>query len=127
MFLKLNKFDYEKPVNELVIDREKWSRGAGVMNTYLLDSYGKYCVLGFLGSACGIPDSALRFRSNPDTAAPYKWPKYINKRTSWCSAGSEFFVEAAKINDSQSLSDKIREHILKELFKSVSVNLTFKN
>lgn len=115
---------------KLVIDRKKWGRGE--LFGMLLNDAGKMCCLGFLGLACGLPENVIR-----DVAMPAnvfgksakrnndKWAKMINR------GGGDDSTRLAKslavINDNTNTSDKQKERKITQKFKTIGVDVKFKN
>jgi len=115
---------------KLVINRKTWGRGTG--RGSLLNIEGQKCCLGFLGRACGIPEDELLNLEMPHevSADPKKNKKVWDymfivhgpDRDQTDVAGT-----LANVNDASSITDKQREHKIKRLFKSLGVEITFKN
>lgn len=113
---------------KLVIDRKKWGRGE--LFGMLLNDAGKMCCLGFLGLACGLPENVIR-----DVAMPAnvfgksakrnndKWAKMINRGDD----STRLAKSLAVINDNTNTSDKQKERKITQKFKTIGVDVKFKN
>lgn len=96
-------------VKEFTVIRSKWARGRG--EGLLLNPEGQRCCLGFLGSACGYEDGAIKNVALPheilygNDESINRWPKVLIKFhegdfgdiDNW--SGSSLEDEAAGIND----------------------------
>ena len=117
---------------KLEIDRSKWLRGEGGVNSKLLRySDGKMCCLGFLALECGFEDDEIRNRSNPSELncspgqAGFGWlvkEIYVGPRGWDTSRAGE---EAIDINDNEKLTQDQRERMLADLFEDNGIELSF--
>jgi hypothetical protein len=113
----------------LIIARSKWRRGGAVDDkagvnkdglglTYLLNSQGYMCCLGFDALACGLSTEQILNRTCPDSLTLDGIPdEYLNRTEH--ESPSHPVRRAIEINDACNLSDQEREAqlipILKEL------------
>ena len=121
------------PRRAFVVDRSRWRCGdqahssygvsAGKGATYLLNSEGYMCCLGF---ACmqlfGSKDRQLR-----QTPSPSRIPRWSDKALLVGTDGedTELTTRAIKINDSESMPLAEKEEKLIELFAKHNITLTF--
>jgi hypothetical protein len=128
---------------KLVIDRSTWLRGKldnWEYDSALLSTHydGKKCCLGFLALKCGFTEEQIADKDMPYDV--YEEPK--KNKTVWRelievgqvegtedydSVPNDISAALASINDSESLSDKERERRLIKKFKTIGVDVTFKN
>lgn len=110
-------------IERLSIDRARWGKSA------LRNDDGTMCCLGFLGVACGVPESEMLEVGMPNDIVGMKYrSKYPidvfaddDRDTE-----SDFADEAASINDSGIIKPYRKEEKLKKLFKTVGIKLTFR-
>lgn len=115
---------------KLTIDRERWSRG-GKQATYLLDSHGQMCCLGFYSLACGFTEAEIKLKALPtdlcsrETSPKNKraWKKLFSKHVTHNTSEKEDLFAA--INDRKSISDKMRESLLTKEFAEIGVDVKF--
>lgn len=109
-------------VTEFVVDRETWARNGC---TYLLDSKGNRCCLGFYGSALGIEDSKLLDRGVPwETETKKEWPDWTMIHR--CN-NQPTVNKIIHFNDYPDLDQVERETKITELFATQGVKVTFIN
>jgi hypothetical protein len=110
---------------KLIIDRNKWLRGEGDEDSYLLrSSDGKMCCLGFLAKECGHADCEIS-----DVCAP---PKIRNRKSKMNdlvegSLPSGLCSELMMENDDQGKSDSYREMFIKEKLSELDIEVEFIN
>ena len=115
--MKKQKKDY------LIIDRSKWrtdSHGKG--DTLLLNNEGYMCCLGFRCHQMGIPKKEILNICLPYYLS-YKWiiPDLIDEN----GCTSQFSEDAAEINDDPDLTNKERERLIIEHFKTKDIIVKF--
>jgi len=112
---------------KLVIDRSKWLRGEGDMQSRLIrPSDGKMCCLGFYGLALGVSRDAMLDRSTPAQAMR----KGGDQFPPWTEAvqGLDEVNVCARLmseNDTVELSAAERERRITELFALRGVEVVF--
>lgn len=135
----------------LIIDRAKWLRGEGSGESFLIrNTDGKMCCLGFLGLACEIPQEKLMGAKSPvsyyngslldkTSRAPKEDWVRLNKEvegifgppcTFLGEASNRFDISEVcaammKVNDSNRMSDSVREETLRDLFRSTGIQVEF--
>jgi len=98
--------------SKVTIKRSDWGKG------YLYD-YGRYCALGFVGRACGIPiqDMAGETEFDEILDACESDPDLVN----WQWWGEE----VATTNDADTYTNEERESDLVDLFGKAGITLEF--
>lgn len=111
---------------KVIIDRSKWSTGS--LYKRRADSM---CAMGFIGHAAGISKDKMDGYASPRGMREDKdsLKKWASVGVVTCSEGkpvfdNDFIDAVIKTNDG-SLSDRDREHILKEIFCSKQIVLEF--
>jgi hypothetical protein len=124
---------------KVTIDRSKWRTGvfsefaSGRGDTYLLNSEGFMCCLGFCSLAVGVPESEILNQPTPQSLCsrkekiirgldPFVCPLRDDFQYTFC--GTELSIDAMKINDSD-LSREVKEKRLLELFKDSEFDIEF--
>ncbi len=108
-------------VKKFTIDRKSWLRGEGSDKSFLLRDDGKMCCLGQYCLASNIPKDTLI-----NTKSPYSLKN--DKKIKVENLMGQFWVgDAMSVNDKETLSDKLREENLIELFKEGGIEVTFEN
>lgn len=110
----------------LTIQRSKWRRGRKG-STYLLDTAGWMCCLGFDALACGIPTERILLKETPLAAFPYFDPipeHYADGRMVFRDVfdGGDSLVRnhtdvvraAMEHNDDSALTEPERERLVRE-------------
>jgi hypothetical protein len=117
---------------KLVIDRQKWARGAE--EGMLLNTQCKMCCLGFAALACGLKPHQIKNVEMP--ADTREETKPTRNKTVWNAlldideggrCDTEIASYLASVNDDSDMSDKMREHKIRQKFKKIGVEVTFKN
>lgn len=116
-------------MTKVVVDRQKWLRGEGSADSYLLRSKdSKMCCLGFACVALGVKKELLEDLRTPCNLYSEEFDKLkglitrniigapVNKIT--CSA-------AMSLNDCKSISDAEREEELIEAGKKMDIEFEF--
>jgi hypothetical protein len=108
---------------KLVIDRNKWLRGEGHGESYLLrKSDGKMCCLGFYGIACGIPQSMLVDVTTPssvhDSFNSWGDGQWLLSRWRHCESLMD-------TNDLEIIDDNKREKYIAAIFAEHDVQVEF--
>jgi hypothetical protein len=111
---KQNKTD--KPM-VCTINRKDWARG-GEDEAALLNNWGNFCCLGFLGLTCGVEEQDLQ-----DVQMPYDLSR--GDRTKYPELPNSVWDEFAVINDDKHISDRKREKQLRELAKKHGFRFRF--
>lgn len=123
---------------KVIIQRSIWLRGTNSANSFLVRySDEKMCCLGFLGLVCGIPKERLIGRCSPsDTKSWYsdKWPKGTlvpNGPSHLVSqsglSNSQIIRTAMEHNDDSSITDEVREGLIKEDLAKLGVDVEFED
>ena len=114
-------------MDKFVIDRSKWLRGEGPkgFSVLLRRSDRKMCCLGFYGEHLGVSRRKLIDIGNPPVIKRFGElaPALVSTHDKSCN--SSVCDQIIRVNDSQEISDKMREYRLKRLFKSIGVNVEF--
>jgi len=103
---------------KFIVDRKTWYRGRGGAYSRLLTNDGKRCCIGFVCKQAGIPDSSIKNeRSIASCEMEPKKRKAIEKSKlpHWLGEHSQV-IYCYHINDNHSLTDGLREKLLKERF-----------
>ena len=126
-------------MNKFIINRSKWLRGEGSLNSFLLrESDGKQCCLGQYANFCDISDENILGLKSPlslfrdqseeaynDGLKKYsKYSKLLTVDDIGCSH-SYNTVELMSTNDDPSIFDNAREDRLKTLFANIGIEVTF--
>ena len=115
----------------LIINRAKWRTGGiynsknqtGIGGTFLLNSEGFMCCLGFRCHQMGIPKKDLLDKQTPGCiAADWDIPDLINSH----GKNSAFIAKAIKINDNSGITSEEREKTITEHFATIGVTVEFK-
>ena len=110
---------------DLVIDRREWLRGEGSVESYLLRGDGKLCCLGILGRKLGIADEYLAGRNYPRDlpleADLMKYPEALHE----ADGNLNLACRIADTNDSEGISDAVRERDLVPLMLEAGIVVTF--
>jgi hypothetical protein len=121
---------------KVTIDRSKWRTGSfgefasGRGDTSLLNDEGFMCCLGFCSLAVGVTESEmlnktlphwLRSQSNGLDSLVYQ----IDGCFGIESRSTDLSIEAAKINDSNTIDRATKEKQLLELFKDTDFDIEF--
>jgi hypothetical protein len=115
----------------LIIDRSRWRTGGlyngknqtGFGGTFLLNSEGFMCCLGFRCHQMGIPKKDLLDKQTPlSIATDWDIPDLIDSY----GKNSAFTAKAVKINDDNSLTSEEREKRITEHFATIGVTVEFK-
>lgn len=118
---------------KLVIERDRWLRGEGSSDSYLLrDSDGKMCCLGFYALACGL--MKIQIANVTDPAGARRPTKAFEDALVHIPLNPEEMPlgnsQAAKdlmsANDSIELEDNEREQRLERLFAKIGVQVEFR-
>lgn len=118
---------------EVTIDREKWNRAIPKVEyqqhfgkAKLLNEQGNMCCLGFVCKATGLSDQDIMMRSYPQSTF-----LSIDKLTTFSHPDISYpkdtalSCRAASINDNQSIPQKAKEKMLKDLFLENDIKLKF--
>ncbi len=125
-------------MQQLIIDRSKWRTGGSVLNkdlkygkTQLLNTQGMMCCLGFYCEQIeNLPKERLLGISDPQGFDDfYEESILINNhyRDQRLLINSEFTDNAININDDGDISSEEREKTIIKHFKTVDVEVIFKN
>lgn len=121
----------------VVIDRARWltgryDRNSSVGPTYLLNSKGMMCCLGFaLNQVCGVPKKDLRSKPMPRhliverNLEPFAWTSKRDWEQQYARCDSTLTWDASSINDDDSFTDAEREEKLIKLFAKEDIELSF--
>lgn len=110
---------------KFTIQRSRWYRGDGGMDSKLVRGDGTMCCLGFLGEACGLPTEVMRDLSTPDAMSKeYRvlWPSGILDTHGIDTLTTHKLVTA---NDARGMPDGVREEELTALFKTIHIDVEF--
>lgn len=119
-------------VKEFTIDRKKWVRGRGSVDSHLRNlTDGRQCCLGFFSKKCGFKnDDILDLSSIEDLAAYFGMDSERVKRVLFSagqvSATSTFWQDLYAINDDELYSDAEREELITAKFAAVGITVHFK-
>lgn len=116
-----------KDVKKFVIDRSKWLRGQGSINSYLLDNEGKMCCLGFYAQECGLRPQDIKNVAEPITVVVSKkkdWNSFLIA-TDGAVDNSPDTWKLMEINDDPKLDDKVREKFIKDRFAEHDIKVKF--
>jgi hypothetical protein len=100
------------------IDRAEWARGDTGTAPALLNNFGNFCCLGFLGKKCGLSEESME-----DVFMPYDLSDDL--RNKYPSLSNSVWDNFAIINDDPKLSDFQREKQLRELAKKHGFRFRF--
>jgi hypothetical protein len=109
-------------VKSFYIPRKKWYRGKGNDSLLYNKDNNLYCCLGFYAKACGLTDDEIEGVAGPAELT------FIEKV--WNSFLLEDYREANALmnaNDSIILGSDVREHKIKDIFKSHNIEVKFGN
>jgi hypothetical protein len=114
-------------IKTLEIDRSAWScrsnNAKRNVGSFLKDTEGFKCCLGFLGEACDIPD--LLHASTPGSsrmvATSKLWPEAFRPVD---LQNSDLAIEAICVNDGE-IDNAVRETKIKEIFAKGGIEVTF--
>lgn len=85
---------------KLVIDRTKWLRGEGSMNSFLLrDGDEKQCCIGFLCEALGVPREKLKDEKGSQVLLDVNLPDWLQTKTSKAQEQTSDLFIAYAVND----------------------------
>lgn len=105
------------------LDRARWFRGKGPLESALLREDGGMCCLGLYLEACGVPQSDLLKRKYPSGV------DNVPSETHWCWRGaladSDTVGEIASTNDKIDLPETERERRIVRLFRTQGIDLVF--
>lgn len=117
--------DQKHPVTHLKINRRTWLRGT--KEGTLRDNEDKMCCLGFYARACGykvedlyqamMPDELV----DPDNEEDNLFPEWVFKTNNEKSTVNRLVY----FNDSEKISDKVREEKIAYWFAREGVKVTF--
>ena len=124
---------------KLIIDREKWYRGAGPYESKLLrPSDGKMCCFGFYLLALGYKKNEILGVGSPcsasidpskrpawlvaDSAQPSKFDPPGSLQDAWSSKDTHFLI---RTNDYSDISEEKRESRIAEVFGENGVEVEF--
>lgn len=115
----------------IVIDRATWRRGCRKMHedicglTELLNQHYFRCCLGFhCGQVCGLADDIISTMAQPlDIGCTIEGLTMLDEN--YQPISTPFAVTAMNINDREYITEKEREHLLKELAKLYGFNYKF--
>ena len=142
-------------MNKLTIDRNKWVRGTADSyassgsdyrtaiekardnihkfgSSYLENSYGNMCCLGFYSKACGVEDIQIiglpSAYVNMRKTIPECFKPFIeDAKLEWGYEGSHLQGQLIRVNDDASLTEQERETRIKQLFATIGVEVEFIN
>jgi hypothetical protein len=115
---------------KLIIDRERWLRGEGADESYLLRSRdSKMCCLGFFGLACNLTENQIINECMPNAFSLSQvswnqdWLFDQNNRRALSQETKSLLI----INDTVNLNSDERERRIKEIFARHNVEVEFVN
>jgi hypothetical protein len=130
-------------MNTLVIDRQLWQRGNKEGATLKSEIDGKQCCLGFEAKVCGFTDEDIIGAALPSSVPQDQYQRPGIDQDRWAklvivenlphipgeinTADTDFGVDAAKVNDDETITDAEREQKLIELFAGQDTALSFVN
>ena len=108
---------------DLVIEQSKWLCGDNQNSMLYRPKDGKMCCLGFLACKVGYSIDDISNQGTPSDLCEDKsmFPStliYEGENTSLCNS-------LVKVNDNPDLKQIDRESILRELFKSIDIQVSF--
>lgn len=119
---------------KLTIIRSRWLRG-NPHSSFLRDSLGRQCCMGFLASACGIDSRSLEGQSYFSELEEDEWAKLPEKlrpipatdstETHRRMLDTTLAQGIYKKNDSYAITHEQREEDLTILLKNVGIEVTF--
>lgn len=115
---------------KLVIDRQKWLRGEGSSNSYLLRGKDrKMCCLGFLALQCGYTQDEIIHKESPSSVGGLvtKFPSGLVCLKRGITSNSIQCHRLMTCNDDELLSDEEREGQLIDLFHEIGIDIEFIN
>ena len=120
---------------KLTIDRQKWLRGEGSEDSFLLRHDGKMCCLGFYSLACGLKPENIEGMSTVDEAIdknglcqPNEVAWLIDRNNSKRVFNSSAIANTLMcVNDDVEVRDARREDSIAEIFAEYGVEVEFIN
>lgn len=108
-------------MKKFTVRRSKWLRGTD--HGRLLDEEGKMCCLGFgVNQICRVTKKDLLDKTRPSNVL------FRNTPFTHCEGEDRVFIEKViDINDSEVISDSVREKRLTKIFKENGIKVTFKD
>lgn len=106
---------------KFIVDRAKWYRGQGELESKLCRTDGKMCCIGFVGEQSGISKVDLLNVASIQSckiSTHRRWPR-------WMVNDIESVHKAYLTNDDLEISDDIREAKLKEIFAAEGDEIEF--
>jgi hypothetical protein len=114
---------------KLIIDRNKWLRGEGSKNSYLLRSADqKMCCLGFYSLQCGLKPSDIANKRTPINAPTDEsaWLFLSSKYATHFASPKDYSQDCSNLmrdNDSEFLDEKEREACIIRFFAKNGVEV----
>lgn len=107
---------------KVVVDRKKWLRGKGDLNSALLLKNGKMCCIGFLARVLNYKPKGIRGICILEDTAPV-----LAEQQKFIDENMDALSDAYGINDDMDITDTVREKELRRIGKEMGVRFVFKN
>jgi hypothetical protein len=107
------------------ISRKKWARGGINGQSFLVNTQGGMCCLGFYGEACGVPEEKMLRVSFPNSIDIEEQDKFVGLIDE-AGGANGLCRKLMKANDDKDTTDEHKESEIKRLFKKIDVEVVFK-
>lgn len=118
-------------MEKLIIDRKKWLRGTRIGSKLLKKTTRKMCCLGFFVRQCGFKIKDIENITSPEIVVAHNKQispdNLIYRLLRDGRLDSDITYELMRINDSNKISEEVREKELTRLFKKIKFEVEFIN